>query len=72
MKTAQELLHDLRTTKRASCMSEYTTWINDVVEYLTAQVPFKGIVIDPTIADQMDLFLDIPPSIKDGFEGPDS
>jgi hypothetical protein len=53
-------------------MSEYTTWINDVVEYLTAQVPFKGIVIDPTIADQMDLFLDIPPSIKDGFEGPDS
>lgn len=69
MKTAQELLDDLHHTRRARCMSEYDTWMEDVVEYLSAQVSTLQVRKDPTITGQMDLFLDVPPSIKDGFEG---
>jgi hypothetical protein len=49
-------------------MSEYTTWINDVVEYLEAQVAGRTAMEDPTITGQMELTLDVPPSIRDGFE----
>lgn len=69
MATARELLDDLRNTKRASCMSEYTSWINEVVEYLEQEdrnERSRG--EDPTIAGQMELTLDVPPSIRDGYE----
>ena len=64
MKQPHELLHDLRHTKRASCMSEYEGWINDIVEYLEAQV--KTEPVDPTIKSQLPLPFEFP-SLWDGL-----
>ena len=68
MRTAQELLDDYRNTKRASCMSEYSSWLEDVVEYLEQEVHNErgyGEVEDPTIANQLDLPLEEPRKYTD-------
>lgn len=63
MKQAQELLDNLRNTKRHGCMSEWQSWINDVAEFLEAQVVSAKAVEDPTIAGQLKLPLQ-PGSFK--------